>query len=278
MALHPLRSDRFADLLLNCAMRIDDLVAARLKKRYKRFLADVVLDDGQEITVHCPNPGSMKGCLEEGERVYLKDSRNPKRKLRYTWSLIDLDSSPVIVDTGFANKFVKAIVQQGLIKELDDYGTVLSEPPYGEGRFDLLLTNRKLDLEGKKKKQVGGPIRKAEAGDCFVEIKSTTLKEGSTALFPDAKTDRGRKHLERLVLAKEEGIRAIQFYLVNRQDTESFEPARQIDPLYSEALFQSSKKEVEVLAYDIKVEVTESEEAGLYSASVALGKRLPVRF
>lgn len=253
-------------------MKIDDLVAARLKKRYKRFLADVVLDDGQEITVHCPNPGSMKGCLEEGERVYLKDSRNPKRKLRYTWSLIDLDSSPVIVDTGFANKFVKALVEQGLIEELGAYETVLSEPPYGEGRFDLLLTNRKFDRDGKKIK----PVPRALAGDCFVEIKSTTLKEGGTALFPDAKTERGRKHLERLVEARQEGIRAIQFYLVNRQDTAGFEPARQIDPLYSDALVESSKKEVEVLAYDINVKVAKSEGEGLYSASVELGKRLPV--
>ncbi len=252
-------------------MKIDGLIEARLIKRYKRFLADVEMSDGKIVTVHCPNPGSMKGCLEESSKVFLKDSKNPKRKLQYSWILVETKSSLVIVDTGFANKFVGALVEKQMIDDLTGYGKVLSEPKYLDGRFDLLLTNAEEDSTAGK--------RSASRGDCFVEIKSTTLKDGDAAQFPDARTERGRKHLEKLARAKSEGIRAVQFFLVNRTDTKFFEPAGEIDPQYAETLKEFGQKEVEVLAYDIDIDLNEGGEkgSGLFDAKVELGKQLPVK-
>ena len=249
-------------------MIIDGLIEATLKRRYKRFLADVELEDGSEVTVHCPNPGSMKGCLHEGARVYLKDSKNPKRKLRYTSTLIDLATTHVVVDTGFANKFIKELVKSGLIKELSGYKHVKGEPRYLDGRFDLLLSNDENLLD--KKYQ-------PEAGDCLVEIKSTTLSDAvsGSAMFPDAKTERGRRHLTRLVEARNEGIRAVQLYLVNRSDTESFRPAKEIDPEYAEVLKSSKDHGVEILAFDANIELTKISNR-TYNAQVELANRLPV--
>lgn len=251
-------------------MIIDDLTRAKLVKRYKRFLADVELDSGEEITVHCPNPGSMKGCLVENSPVYIKDSKNPKRKLQYTWSLVKLDSTLVIVDTGFANKFVKGLVIEDEISELSGYRYVIGEPKFLNGRFDLLLSNDEGALDRKN--------YLARSGDCLVEIKSTTLKEGKVAMFPDAKTERGRKHLNNLLQAQKQGIRAVQFFMVNRQDTSSFTSAKEIDPDYAKTLEDVSTKGVEVLAYDIDISIEEHSSSGKIESNVTLGDRLPVKY
>lgn len=249
-------------------MKIEELIEARLIKRYKRFLADVKMPDGETVTVHCPNPGSMKGCLEEGSRVFLRDSKNPKRKLQYTWVLVETASSLVIVDTGFANKFLRKLVEENRIESLLGYSQVFSEPRYLDGRFDLLLTETGEKLDRK--------TYKAGSGDCFVEIKSTTLKEGEAAQFPDARTERGRKHLEKLARARAEGIRAVQFFLVNRTDTSCFEPAAQIDPEYADTLKKFGRDSVEILAYDIDIELKGNGKIGQFEASIELGKQLPV--
>lgn len=253
-------------------MIIEDLIEARLNKRYKRFLADVTMTDGQEETVHCPNPGSMKGCLVPSSRVFIKDSKNPKRKLKYTWTIIELESTLVVVDTGFANKFVKELVEVNRIKELSGYKTVLSEPKYLDGRFDLLLTNKEIPTGTRKPKYTAQP------GDCFVEIKSTTLKVGKFAMFPDAKTERGRKHLNKLREAKKSGIRAVQLFLVNRQDTKEFTPAVEIDPEYSATLKEVLEDGVEALAFDSDIELVKNNNNSTYSARVKLRNKLPIVF
>ena len=253
-------------------MIIEDLIEAHLNKRYKRFLADVTMTDGEVETVHCPNPGSMKGCLVPSSRVFIKDSKNPKRKLKYTWTIIELDSTLVVVDTGFANKFVKELVENDKIEELKGYKTVLSEPKYSDGRFDLLLTNNVNSTDGKKPKYTAQP------GDCFVEIKSTTLKEGKFAMFPDAKTERGRKHLYKLQDAKNNGIRAVQFFLVNRQDTKEFTPAVDIDPEYSTTLKEVMEDGVESLAFDSDIKMVKNPSDSTYSANIKLRNKLPIVF
>lgn len=213
-------------------MLLSGLTKARLVKRYKRFLADVVLPDGTEITCHCPNPGSMLGLSEPGMTVLLKKSADPKRKLAWSWKIV-MAEAPVVVDTMLANKLVGEAFKEGTLTEFADFGGIRAEQSFGDSRFDFALLN-------------------GDTADGYLEVKSTTLIEGSRALFPDAKTERGRKHLETLCLVKKSGLRAVQFYLVGRNDALTFAPADKIDPAYGKALRLAHQAGVEIYCRSLR--------------------------
>ncbi|MCA9001389.1 MAG: DNA/RNA nuclease SfsA [Planctomycetes bacterium] len=211
-------------------------VQGRLIKRYKRFLADVEMEDGSVLTAHCPNTGSLKGCLEAGSMVVLRDSQNPARKLQYTLQTIQVNGTWVNVDTGLPEALAFEAIQAGLIQPLTGYASARREVKYGKNsRIDVLLED-------------------PEKGRCYVEVKNTTLVDGSRALFPDAVTERGRKHLYELASMVEEGHRAAMLFVVSRDDVKSFSPAEEIDPAYTESLREVAARGVEVLAYSTRVE------------------------
>ena len=207
-----------------------------LVRRYKRFLTDVKGPDGQILVAHCPNTGSLKGCLEEGARVVLRDSQDAKRKLRYTFQSIEVNGSWVNVDTGLPNALVTEAILGGLIEGLADYDSVRREVKYGKSsRIDVLLER--------------------DSGErCYVEVKSTTLAEGSQARFPDAVTTRGLKHLFELRDMVREGHRAVIFFCVSRSDVSTFAPADDIDPAYGKALREVVAEGVEAMAWSTHVE------------------------
>ena len=211
------------------------LIRGILLRRYKRFLADVRLEDGRMVTAHCPNTGSMKGCAEPGRPVYLSVSDNPKRKLPYTWELIRMPGSLVGVNTNTPNRLVHDSLRAGLIPPLAGYPSVRREVPVARGtRFDIALG----DDSG---------IR------CFVEVKNCTLVENGVARFPDAVTTRGQRHLLELIRLVADGYRCAMFYLVQRMDAEIFTPAAAIDPEYSRQLAAAKSAGVEIFAYDVNI-------------------------
>jgi len=211
----------------------NQLVHGTLIKRYKRFLADVKLDDGTEVVAHCTNSGSMKSCLEEGAEVYLSPVNDPKRKTKFTWEMIKINDDWVGINTGNPNKLAFEAISDGKIPELEGYTTVKREVKFGDSRFDIYAEN--------------------EREKCFVEVKNVTLKEGRFALFPDAVTTRGLKHLKTLMQVKEQGMRAVMLYIIQRSDVEIFAPAREIDPVYSKTLNMAIEAGVEVIPVNAKV-------------------------
>ena len=212
-----------------------DLIPATLLRRYKRFLADVELADGTVLTVHCPNPGRMTSCGEPGRPVWISDSQNPKRKLRYTLEMIRMGRTWVGVNTANPNPAVAGFIRAGKIPELADYDQIKPEVRAGDSRLDLRLR----DLEGARP-------------DCFVEIKSATLRAGEHAAFPDAVTERGRKHLAQLAALVAGGYRGVIFYFVGRADCRRFRPADEVDPAYGAALREAVAAGVEPLAYRMR--------------------------
>ncbi|MBI5442017.1 MAG: DNA/RNA nuclease SfsA [Deltaproteobacteria bacterium] len=212
--------------------------------RRQRFLADVLLPDGTPAVAHCPNTGSMKGCLFPGHPVLLWDSRNPLRKCRYTWKAVDAGGFWVGVDTGLPNRFVEAAVRAGAVPGLRGFPTVRPEQRCGaRSRIDLLLE---------------GP-----GGRCFVEVKNVTLVEGGAARFPDAVTARGLRHLTELTAAVAAGDRAAMVYVVQRCDARRFEPAREIDPAYARGLEAAVRAGVEAHALLARVSTEGVEFAGV---------------
>lgn len=209
------------------------LVHGSLIKRYKRFLADIKLDDGTIITAHCTNSGSMKSCIEEGAEVYISDSMNPARKTRYTWEMIMINGSWVGVNTSNPNKLAVEIIRNNLLPQLSGYTTVKPEVKYGDSRFDVYAEN--------------------EFEKCFIEVKNVTLKDDIYARFPDAVTERGQKHLETLIKAKSEGYRAVMLYIIQRMDVEIFTPAFDIDPKYASKLKIAANTGVEIIPLQVKV-------------------------
>ncbi len=211
------------------------LIKGTLIKRYKRFLADVKLESGEEITAHCPNTGSMKTCQWEGATVYLTHHDDPKRKLKYTWELTETDGGYICVNTHRPNRIVEQAILDDQIPELSGYANLKREKKYGENsKIDLFLSGHE------------------SQPDCYVEIKNVTLKEGDTITFPDAVTTRGTKHLNELQNVAKAGDRAVIFYLVNRPDGKEFGIAGDIDPVYNETFKKVTKKDVEVLIYQSK--------------------------
>lgn len=212
------------------------LTSAKLLKRYKRFLADVQFDDGTETTAHCANPGSMMGLAEPGSTVWLSKSDNPKRKLAWSLELVDDGNSLVGVHTGKANALVEAAIDSGTVPELAGYEILRREVKYGENsRIDLLLEDP------------GRPT-------AYVEVKSVTLsRTKGLAEFPDSKTARGAKHMSELAEMARQGHRAVVFFLVQRSDCTSMQPAADIDPKYAESLKAAVAAGVEVICYSCRL-------------------------
>ena len=212
------------------------LVEATLVRRYKRFLTDVTLKDGSELTAHCPNTGSLLGCKEPGSKVWLRDTENDKRKYRHSWQAILVGDTWVNVDTGLHNAETYAAITEGRVPKLAGYDTHKREVKYGSNsRIDVLLTK--------------------DSGErCYVEVKNTTLAREHVALFPDAVTSRGLKHLEELIQVVQDGDRAVQFFFVSRDYVTHFAPADDIDPDYCAGLRRAAQAGVEVIAYAVKVE------------------------
>lgn len=177
-----------------------DLILGTLIKRYKRFLADIRLKNGGTVTAHCPNSGTMKECSEPGRPVFISQSNNPKRKLKYTWEIIEMPTSLVGVNTLIPNRLVKTSIANKLVAELNNYDTIKSEIAINnnKSRLDLLLTEN--NSENK----------------CYVEIKNCTLVENGIASFPDAVTKRGLKHLVELQKLAAQENRCVMFYLIQR--------------------------------------------------------------
>ena len=214
------------------------LQAAILIRRYKRFLADVKLADGTEITVHCPNPGSMRGCSTSGSQVFISHSGNPKRKYPYTLEMIKEETTWIGINPMRTNHLVAEAITEGRISELQEMDTIKTEIKTSKStRLDFLLTR------GTRK--------------IYVEIKSCSLVEEGCAMFPDAVTARGTKHLHELAALVAQGHEGVIFFCVQRMDAEHFRPAAHIDPLYAEALARAHQQGVSILAYQAQVTAEE---------------------
>lgn len=215
-------------------MLLPPLVNGRIIKRYKRFLADVLLDSGEQVTAHCPNTGAMTGCWRPGAPVQLSHNDNPKRKLAWTLERVDMGKGWIGVHTGRVNRVIGEAIRAQRLGPLAGYGDLHYEPRfaargYPVSRFDLLLR---------------GPGK----ADTYVEVKNATLLVDDCVQFPDAVTKRGRKHLQLLARAARQGHRAVIVYAVNRPEGRFFAPAAHIDPRYSQALERAIASGVEVLA------------------------------
>jgi sugar fermentation stimulation protein A len=235
---------------------LKELTEAILIKRYKRFLADVEMPDGAVVTVHCPNPGSMIGINEAGLKVLLAKSPNPKRKLPWTLQFVEAASSLVLVESALANKLFLEAFKAALFEPLKDFSEARGEHSFRDSRLDFLLTGA--------------------SGQCLVEIKSTTYLDQGVALFPDAQTERGRKHLAALGEGLDLGFRAVQFYVVARNDARLFKPAELIDRAYAQALRLAQLKGVEVMAYSLAFKPIARAEADKIDLEVFVDKAVTI--
>jgi sugar fermentation stimulation protein A len=211
-----------------------ELIPGVLVQRYKRFLADVRLSNGEIVTAHCTNTGSMLGCNEPGSAVYISRAESQGRKLAYTWEMIEIRRAWVGINTFHPNRLAAEAIEAGVIKELRGYKTVRREVKVGpHTRLDLCLEGRD--------------------GLCFVEIKNVTLALNGAAAFPDAVSERATKHLRALVRLRRRSHRAVVLFVVQRRDCAYFRPADEIDPHYGRWLRRAVKLGVEPLAYTAKV-------------------------
>lgn len=216
------------------------LVPARLLKRYKRFLADVELGDGKVITAHVANPGAMTGLQEPGARVWLSLSTNAKRKLPYSWELVEAEFGAghelAGVNTGLPNALVAEALEHGRITELAGYATIRREVRFGtNSRVDFLLTAPDLP-------------------PCYLEIKNVHLmRNAGLAEFPDSVTARGAKHLDELAAVVRAGARAVMLYVIQIGSATSFKLARDIDPAYGTAFDRAMRDGVEAIAYRCRI-------------------------
>ena len=215
------------------------LVRGRLIRRYKRFLSDILLEDGNITTAHCPNSGSMLGLQAPDSEVWLVRATNPKRKLPYTWELIRSGGGLVGIHAARANQIAAEAIAKVRIIELQGYCTIRREVPYGAAsRVDFLLS---------------GPDRP----DCYAEVKNVHLRRDTdhsgTAEFPDSVTKRGAKHLVELTNMVRSGARAIMVYVVQRQDCDRFQLAADIDPDYATTFAAARAAGVEAICYACKL-------------------------
>jgi sugar fermentation stimulation protein A len=227
------------------------LEQGRLVRRYKRFLADIITDDGEALCIHCPNTGSMLNCMGEGARVWFQRSNDARRKLPGTWELVETPQGRLAcVNTARANPLIEEALLNGQIAELAGFTALKREVAYGveNSRVDF-----RLDYAG---------------AAAFVEVKSVTLGFADTAVaaFPDAVTVRGARHLRELAALARAGVRAVQLYCVNLSGVEAVRPAGEIDPVYAAALQEAVTAGVEVLAYGVELSPLE----------LRIGGRLPV--
>ena len=228
------------------------LVPARLIRRYKRFLADVMLEaNGETVTVHCPNPGAMLGLDAPGSRIWLEPNDDPRKKLKFGWRLAELPGGHFAgIDTSVPNRVVGEALRARAIKPLADYGAVRSEVPYAtKSRVDFLVT------------APGQP-------DAYVEVKNAHLRRsGTLAEFPDCVTKRGARHLDDLAAMVVLGHRAVMLYIVQRTDCDAFDLARDLDPGYASAFARARAAGVEAYAFG----------TGIDTKGVELGAPLPIR-
>ena len=209
------------------------LISGEFIKRYKRFFVDVKIDKNI-VTAHCPNTGSMMGLLNKGNRVWLSKSDDKKRKLKYTLEIIEEKSKKIGVNTHFTNKIVLDALNNRLIKDFKNLDNLQQEVKFGENtRFDFLVSINKKKL--------------------FIEVKNVTLSRNSgLAEFPDAVTSRGLKHIRELLNAKKKGYEIYLLFVIQRDDCEKFQIAKDIDPKYYELLVKAVKKKLHLLCYDCK--------------------------
>jgi sugar fermentation stimulation protein A len=233
------------------------LVAATLIQRYKRFLADVRLEDGAVVTAHSTNTGSMKTCWEPGDRVLLEPAANPERRLKFTWLAVERPGGWVGVETGMPNRVVAEAARRDVLPGLPGLREVRTEVKYGSerSRIDVLA-------------------RDGEGRQVFIEVKNTTLKADAWALFPDAVTERGVKHLRELQAMVKEGHRAAIAFFVHRTDVDRFDAAREIDAAYALELDRAAAAGVLVLPLAVRM-VTSPEPNGQWSLRWELPGLLP---
>jgi len=213
------------------------LIAATLLRRYKRFLADVRLADGEVITAHTANTGSMLGCAEPGSRVWLSRSASTTRKYPYSWEISEVSQAVLVgINTALPNTLVKEAIENGVIGELQGFTHLRSEVPYGveRSRIDLLL-----EREGEP--------------SCYVEVKNVTAAVDNMGIFPDAVSTRGAKHLRELAAMVEQGHRGVLCFCVQRGDVTAVRPAHEIDSVYAETLREAKGRGVEIIAYQARV-------------------------
>ena len=226
------------------------LIEATLLRRYKRFLADVCLGDGELITVHTANTGSMLGCAEPGSRVWLSRSESTTRKYPYSWEITETAAGVLVgVNTALPNALVREAIESGVIGELQGYDSLRGEVSFGSerSRIDWLLEN-------------GGKAA------CYVEVKNVTAAVADTAIFPDAVSARGAKHLRELMGVVAAGQRGVLCFCVQRGDVAAVRPADEIDAVYGKTLRDARQNGVEIVAYQAEVA----------STGIALRRPLPV--
>ncbi len=214
------------------------LEQGRLLRRYKRFLADIETASGELLTIHCANTGSMLNCMSDGARVWFSRSSDPRRKLPGSWEIGETPHGRLAcINTARANALVEEALHAGVIAELAGFTGLKREVPYGQERSRI---DFRLDYP---------------SGAAFVEVKSVTLGFANTtvAAFPDARTERGSKHLRELAGLAREGVRAVQLYCVNLSGIDAVRPAEEIDPAYAAALREAVVAGVEVLAYGVDI-------------------------
>ncbi len=215
------------------------LQGATLVRRYKRFLADVILTDGTETTVHVANTGAMTHCGGPGDTIWLSDSNNSKRKYRYSWEYTQNQAGHFIcVNTQRANQIVKEALLAKQIAPLAHYNSLASEVKYGaeNSRIDFLLSQQ-------------------DVPDCYVEVKSVTLLEQGLGFFPDTQTVRGQKHLRELIEVKQSGARAVLLFAVMHSGIKQVRAAKHLDPIYTELIGQAAASGVEIYAYGAAMDV-----------------------
>ena len=211
----------------------NQLISGHLIKRYKRFFIDIKIKN-KTIVAHCPNSGSMMGLLNKNNKAWITEAINKKRKLKYTLQIIEENGSKVGVNTHLTNKIVKEALEKNLIKDFSKNVKIKSEQVFGQNtRFDFYLE------DGNKKS--------------FLEVKNVTLqRKNKIAEFPDSVTARGTKHLNELINATRKGFKAYLLFVIQRNDCDSFQIAKDLDPEYSKTLIKAVKCKVKILCYDCK--------------------------
>ena len=243
-----------------------NLRKATLIKRYKRFLADITLEDGSETTLHVANTGAMTGCATENDTIWYSTSDNMKRKYPFSWELTQTQNKHLIcVNTLRANQLVEEAITSNIIKELSGYRNLRREVKYGDenSKIDFLLTDK-------------------NNTETFIEVKSVTLLGNTTIIndedndkqgyFPDSVTTRGQKHLRELIQMKQQGNRAVLLFAVLHSGIESVMAAKHIDAKYADLLKEAVNQDVEVIAYKVQFDQT------LESVKMTLAKPLTVKF
>ncbi len=236
---------------------LQNLVQGTVLRRYKRFLVDVEIPGQGVVTAHCPNTGTMATCWAPGDAVLLRASSSATRKLPYTWVACQRESSWVGIDTGIPNRVVAEVVKRGELPGLGELELVKTEVPYGTERS-------RIDVWARER---GGRT-------VFVEVKNTTLRQGSHACFPDAVTERGQKHLRELLQVAARGELAVLVFFIHRDDVEAFDVAREVDPAYAAALEQATEGGVQVLPLQAAIGV-EAQEDGRWVAAWTIRRLLP---